>query len=124
VATLTTSVVCASEATAGIFITRSGYRYVRALGRYVETVTLTNSTAFPIAGPVSLVVDGLSSNVAVVPDGTTSCTAPPATPYRSLNVGADNILTPGESANVVLSFIDPSNVPIGYTVRVVANGSP
>jgi uncharacterized repeat protein (TIGR01451 family) len=115
---------CASDVPSGLTITRSGYRYFRTLGRYVQQVTITNASGFPIAGPVSFVLDGLGSNVAVISDGGTICTAPTGTPYRTLDVGTDNVLSPGESATVTLQFIDPSNTAINYTTRVLSGANP
>ena len=48
-------------------------------------------------------------------------TQPPAgQPYIDIAVGADNKLTPGESAAIVLEFTNPSNAAITYTTRVIA----
>jgi uncharacterized repeat protein (TIGR01451 family) len=123
-ASLTYTPTCGSDVTSGLAISRSGFRYFRTLGRYVQQVTITNASPFPISGPVSLVLDGLGSNVAVISDGGTSCTAPTGTPYRTLDVGTDNVLSPGESATVTLQFIDPSNTAINYTTRVLSGANP
>ena len=50
--------------------------------------------------------------------GTTTC-ATPASPYVSVNVETDNVLSPGESSTVVLEFTTPTNAGIVYTTRVL-----
>ena len=45
---------------------------------------------------------------------------PLGSPYVGVNVGNDNILSPGETATVTLDFIDPTRGSINYSARVLA----
>ena len=55
-----------AEASDQISVTRGGFRRNRATGRYVQEVTLTNNGVNHILGPVSLVLDGMSSNASLL----------------------------------------------------------
>jgi len=90
VADTTTSVgtvaACAQDITRSVAITRSGYGYNFATRRFAQTVTLRNSTANAITGPIAIALDGLTSGVASTPSGslraTPTRTAPTSTPMR------------------------------------------
>ncbi|MCS6862530.1 MAG: SBBP repeat-containing protein, partial [Abditibacteriales bacterium] len=121
VAKVSGGVTCADDVTGRVRITRGDFRYKRRIQRYVQTVTLTNISGSDIPGPVSLVLDNLSSNAELFqPDGHTSCTSPADSPYKNVNVGGDNALKPGKRAKVTLEFINPSHRGITYTARVLA----
>jgi hypothetical protein len=110
---------CASNVSAEVGVVRSGYSYGVITKRYAQTVTLTNEGSSTIAGPISLVLDDLSSNAALYNSaGTTKCAAPLGSPYITL----PGPLAPGGSANVVLQFTDPAKTGITYTTRVLAGG--
>jgi hypothetical protein len=111
------SSACAQDVTSQVTIVRSGYGYNFTTGRFVQTVTLTNSSSSVIAGPISLVLDNLSSNATLfAPNGTTTCAAPLTSPFT--NVAGP--LNPGASAVMNLQFDDPSKAGITYTARVLA----
>jgi hypothetical protein len=111
----------AEDVTSQIKITRGGFRYNRTTQRYAQQVTLQNVSSRHIGGPVSLVLDNLSSNAALFNrDGFTVFLSPILSPYINVNIGSDNILTPGESTTVVLEFTNPSNRGITYNTRVLA----
>ena len=96
---------------------RSGYGYNFATGRFVQTVTLKNTGSSIIKGPVSLVVDNLSSNATLYnPSGTTGCAAPAGSAF--VNWGGD--LAPAASASIVLQFTNPTRGAITYATRVLA----
>jgi len=86
--------------------------------RYAQTVTLTNNSAATILGPISLLLDGLSSNAALYNSaGSTDAAWPPAgSPYLTANV----TLAPGQTATFSLQFTDSANTAISYTTRVLA----
>ncbi len=106
-----------TDVTAQVSITRGGFRYNRTTGRFVQQVTLKNISSNPIQGPVSLVLDNLSSNAELF--NRTGYTRS-GSPYINVNVGSDNVFSPGESAFVILDFKNPSNRGITYTTRVLA----
>lgn len=111
---------CALKVSTQIQVTRGGYRRNSTTGRYVQQVTLKNTGASAITGPVALVLDGVSSNATLfAPSGTTSC-ATPVSPFVTINVGPDNVLSVGETASVVLEFTNPTNTSVNYTARVLA----
>jgi hypothetical protein len=106
-----------------VTVTRGGFRRNSTTGRYVQQVTLKNTGTSAIDGSISLVVDNLSSNATLFnKSGDTSC-ATPISPYKNVGVGSDNVLSPGESAMVVLEFTNSSNQSITYSTRVLA-GTP
>jgi hypothetical protein len=111
------ALVCASNATASVTITRSGFSYSPILKRYAQTLTLTNTGASAITGPIYVVLDSLSSNASVyTPSGSTGCAAPLGSPYISIA----GPLSTGASTTVVLHFTDPTNATISFTTRVLA----
>ena len=111
---------CAAAVSAQVRVTRGGFRRNSTTGHFVQQVTLQNIGSTPIPGPVSLVLDSLSTNATLVgATGTTSC-ATPVSAYLNVNVGADNVLTAGETAPAVLEFINPTAAGITYTTRVLA----
>jgi len=78
---------------------------------YVETVTLTNTSSLTILGPISLVLDALSSNATLSnAAGVTSAIPPIAGPYVSASVN----LAPGKSVSFALQFTDPTSAAITY----------
>ena len=100
---------------------RGGFRFHRATGRYVQMVTLKNTGTDPITEPVTLLLYNLSNNATLFnQSGKTTCIIPTGTPYIKVNVGSDNILSPGESASVLLQFTNPNNQGITYDTRVRA----
>jgi len=111
---------CALDVSSSIKVTRGGFVLNLTTGRYVQTVTLTNISGAAITGPLSLVLDGLSSYASLYsPTGTTDSLEPPAgSPYMNVT---NNNLTPGASVAAQLQFTDSSRTtPINYTARVLA----
>ncbi len=112
---------CASNVTAGVQVTRSGYAYNFATRRFVQTVTLKNAGASAIAGPISLVLDALASNAALFNEsGRTSCATPAGAPF----VNYAGALARGASVTITLQFTNPSRAGITYTPRVLAGTTP
>ena len=111
---------CALDVSGAIGVTRGGFVLNLATGRYVQTVTLTNMSAGTINGPISLVLDGLSSYASLyTPSGTTDSLEPPAgSPYLNFT---NNSLGPGASISAQLQFTDATRTtPINYATRVLA----
>lgn len=108
-----------------ISIVRSGFILDRRTNRFVQQVTLTNTGTTPIVGSVALALDSLSPTVTLATSaGVTGATAPSGSPLALVNVGPDNILSSGESATVVLQFINPTRVAITYSARIIASLTP
>jgi len=109
--------LCASNATAAVSITRSGFSYSVISKRYAQTLTLTNASGSSIAGPIYVVLDSLSSNASLNNSGgSTDCAAPLGSPY----VSVAETLNAGASTTLVLQFTDPGNSAISYTTRVLS----
>jgi hypothetical protein len=105
----------------GITVSRGGFRYNRATGRFVQLVMLQNAGGVAVTGPVSLVIDNLSANASVFNAiGTTSSVQPGGAPFVNATLGTAGVLDPGQSAVVSLEFIDPTLKGITYTTRVIA----
>lgn len=107
-----------------VSVTRGGFRLNRATGRYVQIVTLTNNGS-TIAGPISLVLDNLSTNATLFnkTGNTTSANPPSGSPYidmRDSNKAILASLASGASVQVVLEFANPTNSAITYTTRILA----
>lgn len=110
-----------TDVTARLQITRGGFRLNRATGRYAQTITLKNTSAQPIAVPLSLVFDGLSATASLFgAAGVTTAVAPLGSPYVTVSVGADSVLSPDETATVNVEFSNPTNQPITYVSRALA----
>lgn len=107
-----------TDVTSQVSLQRGGYIYNRVTRRYVQQVTLANSSGGPLAGPVSLVFDGLPQGITVYGQTNVTTTQTPAgSPYSDV-AGAD--LAAGALLVLQLQFNDPFNLPIGYTPRVLA----
>lgn len=112
---------CSTDVTGQVNVTRSGYRLYRRENRFVQTVTLKNSSAAPIQGPIGLVLTGLSPNATLANSGgTASCSGVLGSPYIEVAAGDDNLLSPGEAISVILQFSNPTMGSIAYTPKVFA----
>jgi len=112
---------CATDISASVAITISAApKLNRKTGRYTQALTLKNN-AGATSGPVSLVLDGLSTNATLFnATGTTACAAPSGRPYLNVNVGSDGVFNSREKATVILEFNNPSGQAVTYTPRVLA----
>jgi hypothetical protein len=103
---------------ANVTVSRSGFRLNHGTNQYVQTVTITNTSACSIPGPVSLALDNLSANATLVAaNGATSCTVPAGSSLLNVQQGP---LPPGQSVNVTLQFSNPTNQGIVYAPRILA----
>ena len=115
----------AKDVTGQINIVQSGYGYNPVTKRFSQTITLTNNTGSDVSGPVSYVLDNLSSNATVVsPSGMTTSSPPLGSPYVNVNIGSSGVFSSGASATVVVQFNDPTRTAITYTPRVLAGSGP
>jgi len=100
-----------SDVTAQTKIARSGIALNRITGKYSGTVTITNTGAAALKGPLHLVLQGLPAGVTLDGKSGEQDGAPYLTlPNASLAVGA--------SVTVTTTFTNPSKVSIGYTARL------
>lgn len=114
-----TSVVvpCAGNASASFAITRGGFRLNHATGQFTQSVTVQNTSSAAISGPISIVLDNLSSNASLAGGtGITACNAPLNSQFINLSSGS---LAAGASSAVTLTFTDPSQAGITYSTRML-----
>jgi len=105
----------------GVTVARTGYVYDRRTQLFVQQVQLTNTGTTPVSGPVWLALDNLSANASLYNAAGTTANFPPlGSPYIGVNVGGDNVLSPGETATVTLEFTDPTRGAINYIARVLS----
>jgi hypothetical protein len=113
--------LCATDVSSSVSVTRSGYSYNFITKRFVQSITLKNNSGSPIAGPISLVLDGLTVNATLFNSaGTTGCAVPLGSPY----VSTTGPLAPGASVSVVLQFTDVTRTGFSYSTRVLAGAQP
>jgi hypothetical protein len=116
---------CAVNLGSQVTIGQSGMRYDRASGEFVQSVTLTNNSATPVAGPLSLVLNNLTANAELAsPSGFTSCQKGTPAPFADAGVCTGGSLAPGASVSLMLRFNDPSMQGISYSASVVGGPLP
>jgi hypothetical protein len=109
---------CVVDVTGFVTVGRHGFVLNPVTGRFAQTVTVQNTLATTLIGPISLVLDSLSSNASLFnANGTTDAQQPPAgSPYVNANLN----LAPGQSITLTLQFTDPTRTAITYNTRVLA----
>ncbi len=109
---------CAGNVSASVTLTFGGIVLNASTGRYTQTVTVKNASANAITGPISLVLDGLNSDVMLFNEtGTTDAQQLPAgSPY----INAVGNLAAGQKIAIGLQFAAPSQAEIAYSTRVLA----
>jgi hypothetical protein len=106
------------NAGANLQVTAGGFRRNSITGRYVQSVVIKNVTGSPVAGPIALAMDNLSSNATLFNSvGITGCAAPAGSPIAS---GTPFNLAAGASIAITLEFVNPTNQAITYTPRALA----
>jgi hypothetical protein len=116
----TFSVLPALDVTQKVQITGSAFRYDSNTRSWVQRVTIMNKSLSPITGPISLVLDNLSSNATLKPaDGVTKLTGNLGSPFVDFALDGAS-LPPGGVATVSLNVLNPTNALITYTPRVLA----
>lgn len=104
-----TVIVSSSDVTSVTRVNATGVVQDRVTGRYKSTISVTNTGAATIAGPMYILFTSLTL-------GSTLPDLPMfnGLPYATVTVGAG--LAPGAtSSTVTISFLDPTNARIGYT---------
>ena len=118
--TLTQTVsAVAVDVSASVTVTQGSYGRVPRTTTIVQKVTLTNTSTATITGPLSLVLDGLTTGVTLAgATGTTTSASGGAAGSPYLNIVGD--LAPGASVSVSVRYADPKLALIQYTARVLA----
>lgn len=112
------SAAVATDVTGQVKLSLSGAVYNRSSRRYVQTVTVTNTSGLSLFGPLFLALDNLPGGIGLVsPAGTTALTTPIGSTCALLQSG---IIAPGGSMTTTLQFNDPSGARIMYKPRVLA----
>ena len=108
---------CAVDVSQSVAITRGALTFDAKKRRYIQTVTVTNTSSATITGPISLVLDNLAPEVSLHrPSGSTSLMLPAGSPY----VDKKKALAPAQSASFKLEFTNPGTVGFSYDTRVLA----
>jgi uncharacterized repeat protein (TIGR02543 family) len=109
---------CAGNVSASVTLTFGSITLNASTGRYAQTVTVKNTSANTITGPISLVLDGLNSDATLFNEtGTTDAQQLPAgSPY----INAIGNLAAGQKITFALQFTAPSQAEIAYSTRVLA----
>ncbi len=109
----------ALNGTAYAAITRGAFKYNGTTKLYSQQVTLKNNSPLAVPGPVSLVLDRLSTNATLLaPSGTTASLLPAGSPYVNATVSG-SLLNPGQTATLTLQLRNSTSGPITYTPRVL-----
>jgi parallel beta-helix repeat protein len=98
----------------------TGYRYNRSTHQFLQFVTITNTGPDPILGPISFVLDNLTTGVTLANATGTTTTG---SPYIDFNLSGNELL-PNQGATVLLQFNDPTNVQIRYDSRLILGPGP
>jgi hypothetical protein len=113
---------CATNVSSQVLVSRSGFRLNRATNRFEQTVSIKNTTAAAIAGPLVLAFDNLSANASVyTPAGVTSC-ASPASPFLNI-IAQGSALAPGQTVTIPAAFLNPTQAAISYATRVLSGST-
>ena len=102
----------AVEVTGQATVTGTGLLYNRVAHTFSGTITVTNTSASAIAGPVQVVLTGLPSGITL----TNATGAEGGSPYLTVSAGA---LAPGASVTVPVTFLRASGMAgVSYTAHV------
>jgi hypothetical protein len=112
---------CQAYVTETITISSSKIVYDKALKLYFQRVTLTNTGATAVNGPLFFILEELPSGVTLVnKSGATSCFAPIGSRFV-VALPEGSALAPNTTVVVPLGFSDPSAAAITYTPLVAGS---
>lgn len=107
----------AANVSSQIAVVSSGSTVNRSTGTYNTTVTLKNPGTATVAGPLQLMLSGLSSGITVA-----NATAyRDGVPYVTVPVSA---IAPGQSVAVPVTFNNPNRVALNYAPQVYSGTFP
>jgi hypothetical protein len=98
--------IAPADVGASVKMTQQGATLNRATGKYVGGVTVTNTSATALTGPLWLTLNGLTAGVTL--DGAAGTNG--GAPY----VVVSGPLNPGATLTVPLTFTNPARAVIGY----------
>ena len=98
-----------------ISVKLGGYVLNRRTNQMVQQVTVTNNGSTAVAGPIRVVLDGLSGNTSLANANGVSTYTPSGNPYITVSTGS---LAAGASVSTSLNFTYTTS-GISYTPRVV-----
>ena len=111
----------ATDVTSQVSVSVSRFQRDRTTGHLRQRVRIQNPGTVPIAGPISYVLDQLPNETTVVgSSGFTACTVPTGSPFITLNVGADGVLSRRERVEFVLDLITTTATAVTYTPRILS----
>jgi hypothetical protein len=116
-----------SEYTGQVVINRGGFRRDPASGLFVQQVSFTNTTEWPMAEPIHLVITELAQGVTMPENRKETRYVQPGSPmeYVDLPGGFTTpFLAPGATASATLKFRNNDNLPITYTLRLFGGARP
>jgi pimeloyl-ACP methyl ester carboxylesterase len=107
--------------TSQVTIQQSGLVLNRNTGFFVQTITLTNTSAVPLVGPLYLVVSGIPTGVALIGiSGVTANIAPVGSDYFTLPLaGAGLTMLPGQVVKLQFQWLNPNRVPLTDSLAVM-----
>jgi hypothetical protein len=91
-----------------VSVTQTGFAVNRATGLWTSTLTVHNTSAAPISGPIEVLLTNLSSNATM----TNETGVVGVNPYILVSAGT---LAPGASVSVAIQFKNPSDGSITFT---------
>lgn len=100
------------DMTASARIVRSGLSVNRFTSKYTGTVSITNTTATTLKGPLQFRLDGLTGGVTLDNASGTKDGAP----YLTL---PQTELAPGQTVSVSTTFTNPAKASISYTPKLI-----
>ena len=114
---------CAMQADARLSVRPGGFRFQAANGRYLQVVSVYNTTDGAIYGPLWLALESLSSETTLWNNsGIMSCSNAGGVPYIVVKAEGDRIPARRRSA-VILEFAHTASTPITYVPRVLSTNA-
>ena len=110
----------AADVSTLVSVSLSGFEYNKVSELYRQTVTVTNTSAQSIPGPINVVVETLSADASVHNSAGTTSWFAPGSPY----VTKAGPLASGQSVTIPIQFSDPTKQAITWITEVNAGGAP
>jgi hypothetical protein len=109
-----------------VSLNAGGFRVDPETGLFVQQVSFTNETGWPIPEPIHIVVTGLPDGIEMPENRNRSRQVQPVgSPIVHVELPLDvSVLRPGEMATATLRFKNDDRLPITYTPRLVGGALP